>query len=120
MPKNGRSRAWVLVKVKPTKERKISTIAEEIYDTGLIGNESGVTRVDIVTGPYDLVVPVDAETKSDLLTLVEDKILGTEGVESTLTLFTIKHEPEKLHRTRGFEETTSNPRIQIRNDNVWG
>jgi len=44
-----------------------------------------VKKVDAVTGPYDLVVQIEAETLEDLNELVLSRIRGVDGVVKTST-----------------------------------
>lgn len=44
-----------------------------------------VKKVDAVTGPYDLVVQIEAETLEDLNELVLSRIRGVDGVIKTST-----------------------------------
>lgn len=44
-----------------------------------------VKKVDAVTGPYDLVVQIEAETLEDLNELVLSRIRGVDGVTKTST-----------------------------------
>ena len=50
-----------------------------------IGQISGVTQADDVTGPYDVIVRAEAENVDDLGRLVVAKIQSVPGITRTLT-----------------------------------
>lgn len=68
--------AYILVE---TEVGKAVDVAEHI------GDIAGVTQVDDVTGPYDVIVRVEATNVDDLGRLVVDTIQAVDGITRTLT-----------------------------------
>jgi DNA-binding Lrp family transcriptional regulator len=50
-----------------------------------VGQISGVTLAEDVTGPYDVIVRAEARTVDELGTLVVSKVQNLEGITRTLT-----------------------------------
>jgi DNA-binding Lrp family transcriptional regulator len=50
-----------------------------------ISKLEGVTSADVVTGPYDVIARVEAETLDELGGMVISRIQGVRGVTRTLT-----------------------------------
>ncbi|MFN2608039.1 MAG: Lrp/AsnC family transcriptional regulator [Acidimicrobiales bacterium] len=69
-------RAYVLVQ---TEVGKAAQVSEEV---SLI---DGVVAADAVTGPYDVIVMMEAETMDDLGKLVVSRLQLIDGVTRTLT-----------------------------------
>jgi DNA-binding Lrp family transcriptional regulator len=68
--------AIVLVQVKVGMS---SAVAEAVGEIG------GVSEAYVVTGPYDVIVRVDADSLDELGQLVASRIQAVEGVSRTLT-----------------------------------
>jgi DNA-binding Lrp family transcriptional regulator len=68
--------AYILIQ---TEVGKAADVAAQI------GQISGVTRSEGVTGPYDVVVRVSAEDVDDLGKLVASQIQAVAGITRTLT-----------------------------------
>jgi DNA-binding Lrp family transcriptional regulator len=57
-------------------------MADQVADVSAI---EGVVRVDIVTGPYDVVVLTEAASADHLRTLVVSRVQRVAGITRTLT-----------------------------------
>jgi DNA-binding Lrp family transcriptional regulator len=68
--------AYILVQ---TEVGKAALVAQAIVDL------EGVTAAEDVTGPYDVIVRAEAETRDDLGRLVIARIQTVEGITRTLT-----------------------------------
>ena len=68
--------AYILIQ---TEVGKAADVARQI------GEISGVTQAEGVTGPYDVVVRVSAEDVDDLGKLVTSQIQAVAGITRTLT-----------------------------------
>ena len=68
--------AYVLIQ---TEVGKAADVAKAI------GEISGVTLAEDVTGPYDVIVRAEAKNVDELGKLVVAKIQGVEGITRTLT-----------------------------------
>lgn len=99
---NGRARGWVLVQAEQAQE-----VAEGLYEE--MGHKGGdsfvVVRADIVAGsrdfPYNIIVPVDAESKEVLSDLV-DQIRGVNGVGEAVIVKVDQHVPYPPHDAQGY------------------
>lgn len=96
---NGRVRAWVFVQAEDAEEA-----ARKLYEE--LGREGGdswvVVRADVVDyGPYNIMVPVDAEN-GDELNHVVGLLAGPEGKWETLVVPVMTHNPEIPHDAHGF------------------
>jgi len=56
-----------------------------------MGSVEGVRAVDVVTGPYDVIVHAEAASISELANLVLRPIQDVEGVTRTLTCPVLRH-----------------------------
>ncbi|HKA95429.1 MAG TPA: Lrp/AsnC ligand binding domain-containing protein [Streptosporangiaceae bacterium] len=68
--------AYILVQTEVGKAAEVAR---------LIGEISGVTQAEDVTGPYDVIVRAEAENVDDLGRLVVAQIQGVSGITRTLT-----------------------------------
>lgn len=95
---NERARAWVLVKARPAQ-----AVAEGLYKE--LGHEGGdkfvVVRADVVDYPYNIIIPVDAESQ-DMLYEVVDMINSHPGVSETVIVKVKKHIPYPPHNAHGY------------------
>ncbi len=68
--------AYILVQTEVGKAAAVATA---------IGELTGVTQADDVTGPYDVIVRAEADNVDDLARLVVAQIQGVPGITRTLT-----------------------------------
>jgi DNA-binding Lrp family transcriptional regulator len=68
--------AYILVQTEVGKAAEVAR---------LIGEISGVTQAEDVTGPYDVIVRAEAENVDDLGRLVVAQIQAVSGITRTLT-----------------------------------
>jgi DNA-binding Lrp family transcriptional regulator len=73
--------AYVLVEGAPGKN--VKNVRDQIR------NIKGAVSAELVTGPYDIVVQVQAKEMNDLTQIVTDKLLSIKGVGKTITLVVI-------------------------------
>jgi len=73
---DGMVQAYILVQ---TEVGKAADVAVQI------GQITGVTQADDVTGPYDVIVRAEADNVDDLGKLVVAQIQGVDGITRTLT-----------------------------------
>ncbi len=71
--------AYILVNVKPGKEKDLVEIARNEFGDKL-------TSADVVYGEYDVVLKVKVDSFDELRNLVVEKIRALEYVERTITL----------------------------------
>ena len=69
-------RAYVLVKADPGRAAEVQRA---------LRGRPGIQSVDIVIGPHDLVLAVEAADLNAIGTMVMDEIHGVAGVSNTLT-----------------------------------
>jgi len=62
-----------------TEMDKTSAVADAIRDI------EGVDDVDVVTGPYDVIVKASAETMDELGRMVVGKVQKVDGINRTIT-----------------------------------
>ena len=75
------ARAFVLIETAVGKSREVVDGLRQI---------EGIKSVDPVTGPYDVIAIVEAETMNDIGDLVTGKIHPIPGVSRTVTCLTIR------------------------------
>ncbi|MBA7670729.1 hypothetical protein ES703_78876 [subsurface metagenome] len=75
------ARAFVLIETVVGKTREVVDGLRQI---------EGIKSVDTVTGPYDVIVIVEAETLSEIGDLVTGKIHPVSGVSRTVTCLAIR------------------------------
>lgn len=73
--------AYILIQ---TEVGKANDVATAVRDLG------GVVRVDAVTGPYDVIVLVEADSIDDLGRLITSRIQAVPGITRTITC-TVTH-----------------------------
>jgi DNA-binding Lrp family transcriptional regulator len=73
--------AYVLVEGAPGKN--VKNVRDQMR------NIKGVVSAELVTGPYDIVVQIQAKEMADLTQIVTDKLLSVKGVGKTITLVAI-------------------------------
>jgi hypothetical protein len=95
---SGRVRAWVLVRAERPQE-----LAERLYDE--LGHEGGdsfvVIRADIVDFDYNMIIPVDAESR-EIVNEVVGMIKDRPGVRDTLVARVQRHVPYPPHNANGY------------------
>jgi DNA-binding Lrp family transcriptional regulator len=117
-----------LVKVESGKALQA---AEAIYalNNELQETNNVLIRADVVTGPYDIMVAVDAESQRALSEIIIEMIQGIDGVTETLTAVVGAHYPWPPHIADAYitdEEQEAAPRGSgeshsvLRGDNPWG
>ena len=74
------AKAFVLVETAVGKNREV---------VGAIGKLKGVTSVDAVTGPYDVIAVIQGETLNEIGDLVTGKIHPIPGISRTVTCLAI-------------------------------
>lgn len=75
--------AYSLISAEPGMTSKIFERVEEL---------EGVTSVEAVAGPYDIVARIEVNSLEKLTGTVFGKIRGVEGVTSTTTLIVVELE----------------------------
>jgi DNA-binding Lrp family transcriptional regulator len=75
------ARAFVLIEIAVGKTREVADNIRQI---------EGVKSVDSVTGPYDVIAIVEAETLNEIGELVTGKIHPIAGISRTVTCLTIR------------------------------
>lgn len=98
--RDGRVRAWVLVRAAPP--HKVTARLRNL-DRG--GDDFVLIRADVVAEspdfPYNVLVPVDAESEAVLSNVVKE-IMGVGGVSEALSLRVLEHHPFPPHDASGY------------------
>jgi len=79
------AKAYILIETTAGKNR-------EIVNT--IKNLKGVTSVDYVTGPYDIIAIVEADNLNEIGDLITEKIHPIPGITRTITCLSLKIDQE--------------------------
>ena len=74
------AKAFVLIETAVGKTKDVTTA---------LGQIKGVKSVDAVTGPYDVIAIIEAETLNDIGDVVTGKIHPTTGISRTVTCLAI-------------------------------
>jgi len=123
---NGRVRAWVLVRAAP-----VQGVSAKLRNLDKKKDDLVVIRADVVAEPsdfpYNIVVPVDAESDAVLQTVVNN-IRGLQNVSDAVALKVLAHDPTPPHKASGFihpREAPDEPEKHFRQDkspgfNPWG
>ena len=74
------AKAFVLIETAVGKTKDVATALRQL---------KGVKSVDLVTGPYDVIAIIEAETLNDIGDIVTGKIHPTPGISRTVTCLTI-------------------------------
>jgi len=74
------AKAFILIETVVGKNKEVVTTLKKL---------AGVTTVDIVTGPYDVIAIVEEETLNDVGDLVTAKIHPIAGISRTVTCLAI-------------------------------
>ncbi len=99
-PGNERVRAWVLVRAAP-----VQGVSARLRNLDRKEDDLVVIRADVVAGssdlPYNIVVPVDAESEAVLSGVVDD-IKADSGVSDAVVLKVLEHHPDPPHDASGY------------------
>ncbi|MBI4266977.1 MAG: Lrp/AsnC ligand binding domain-containing protein [Chloroflexi bacterium] len=74
------AKAFVLIETAVGRNREVVTA---------IGKIKGVTSVDTVTGPYDVIAVIEGETLNEIGDIVTGKIHPVAGISRTVTCLVI-------------------------------
>ena len=74
------AKAFVLIETAVGRSKEVVAALKEL---------KGVTSVDAVTGPYDVIAIVQCETLNDIGDLVTEKIHPIPGISRTVTCLAI-------------------------------
>ena len=74
------AKAFVLIETAVGRSREVATALKRL---------AGVKSVDSVTGPYDVIIIIEAENLNDIGELVTSKIHPIAGISRTVTCLTI-------------------------------
>ncbi|MFU8771188.1 MAG: Lrp/AsnC ligand binding domain-containing protein [Anaerolineales bacterium] len=121
------ARAWVLLKVEKgfdkdqVAERILNSHAELIPENK--PTSRFITRADVVTGEFDIVVPLYGQDL-DALDEIITSVIKIDGIdqESCLVAKVETHHPFPPHKARGYiPRREVNPRMPgITGSNAWG
>jgi DNA-binding Lrp family transcriptional regulator len=75
------AKAFILIETEVGRNKEIVRSIKQL---------KGVTSVDYVTGPYDIIVLVEAENLNDIGDLVTQKIHPITGITRTTTCLSLK------------------------------
>ena len=74
------ARAFVLIETAVGRSRDVASALKQI---------PGVTSVDAVTGPYDVIVEIEGESLTDIGDLVTSRIHPITGITRTVTCLAV-------------------------------
>ena len=74
------AKAFVLIETAVGRSKEVVASLNEV---------KGVTSVDIVTGPYDIIAIIQGETLNDIGDLVTGKVHPIPGISRTVTCLAI-------------------------------
>ncbi len=74
------AKAFVLIETAVGKTREVATS---------LGQVESIKLVDTVTGPYDIIATIEAETLNDVGTVVTSKIHAIDGISRTVTCLVV-------------------------------
>jgi len=74
------AKAFVLIETVVGKNKEVITALE---------GQRGVTSVDIVTGPYDVIAVIEGKTLNDIGGIVTGKIHPIAGISRTVTCLVV-------------------------------
>jgi DNA-binding Lrp family transcriptional regulator len=74
------AKAFVLVEVAVGKTKEVATVLKQLKD---------IKSVDLVTGPYDIIVIIETESLNKIGDLVTSKIHPVAGISRTVTCLAI-------------------------------
>jgi len=70
------AKAYVLIEAQVGKTKQVIEAIHKLQ---------GVVSVDVVTGPYDIIAVIQAETLYDIGELIVSKVHSTDGISRTVT-----------------------------------
>lgn len=98
--RDGRVRAWVLVRAARAQE-----VTARLRNLDRGGDDFVVIRADVVAEspdfPYNIIVPVDAESE-EVLSDAVDEIRGQSGVSEAIKVGVLEHHPYPPHDASGY------------------
>lgn len=74
------TRAFILIETAVGKTREVVTALEGL---------DGITSVDVVTGPYDIIAVMEAETLGSIGDIVTGKVHTIGGIQRTVTCLAV-------------------------------
>ena len=74
------TRAFILIETDVGKTREVVTALEGL---------DGITSVDVVTGPYDIIAVMEAETLGSIGDIVTGKVHTIGGIQRTVTCLAV-------------------------------
>jgi DNA-binding Lrp family transcriptional regulator len=74
-------KAYVLIKTAPGKDRSI---------VQTLRGSKAISSADVVTGPYDVIPPVEVPDSDTISDILMDDIRYVEGVIDTVMCFTVQ------------------------------
>lgn len=74
------AKAFVLIETAVGKNKDVVTALRQL---------SGVKSVDVVTGPYDIIVVAEGEALNDIGKVVTSNIQTIEGISRTITCLSL-------------------------------
>jgi len=73
-------KAFILIETAVGKAKEVATALEQI---------NGLKSVDMVTGPYDIITTIEAETLNNIGDMVTGKIHAIDGISRTVTCLVV-------------------------------
>ena len=74
------AKAFVLIETAVGKTKEVVASLKQV---------KGIKSVDTVTGPYDVIAVIEADTLSDIGDLITSKIHAINGISRTVTCLTV-------------------------------
>ena len=74
------AKAFVLIETAVGKTKEVVASLKQV---------KGIKSVDTVTGPYDVIAVIEADTLSDIGDLITGKIHAINGISRTVTCLTV-------------------------------
>jgi|TARA_B100001971_G_C18157669_1_gene519522 DNA-binding Lrp family transcriptional regulator len=73
-------KAFILIETAVGKAKEVATS---------LGQINGLKSVDMVTGPYDIITTIEAETLNNIGDMVTGKIHAIDGISRTVTCLVV-------------------------------
>ena len=74
------AKAFVLIETAVGRTREVAKALEKL---------GGVDSVDMVTGPYDIIIVIEAKTLADIGDMVASRIHTVSGISRTVTCLVV-------------------------------
>mgnify|MGYP001160035808 CR=1 FL=1 len=74
------AKAFVLIETAIGKTRAVATS---------LGQIESIKSVDTVTGPYDIIATIEAETLNDIGAVITSKVHAIDGISRTVTCLVV-------------------------------